>query len=138
MVGTTLGPQNDVTVVAEAEDGAPGKVDERQANVDAGSSNRISGAVEPVVWTKREGLLAPPGIATETEITAQVPEGSQRGSDVSVRPATSPTKSLVSRLKLPVRRHTSSDKRSAEKNASRRERKATKTLAIVLGLYQKN
>ena len=33
------------------------------------------------------------------------------------------------------RRRCSSDKKSAERSASRRERKATKTLAIVLGLY---
>ena len=107
---------------------------EDQTNVDAGSSSRSAGAVEPVVWTKRDGLLSPPEIVVETDNTAAAPAGDQRGSDVSIRPASSPARTLVNRLKLPGRRRCSSDKRSAEKSASRRERKATKTLAIVLGL----
>ena len=41
--------------------------------------------------------------------------------------------SRASTIKLPGRRRCSSDKKAAEKGAGRRERKATKTLAVVLG-----
>jgi len=95
MVGTASRPHNDVTVPA-VEDGTPGNVEEGQTNVDAG------GTGEQVVWTRRDGLLAPPGIVVETETTPS-PTGSQRGSDVSVRATNSPARSLVSRLKLPLR-----------------------------------
>ena len=135
MVGATSAPSNDVADPAAGagqEDGAGENVEERQTNVDIGTS---AGAVEPVVWTKRDGLLSPPGILVETQTAAAAPEGSPRGSEVNICPASSsPAKSLVSRLKLPGRRRCSNEKKSAEKNASRRERKATKTLAIVLGL----
>lgn len=132
MVGATSSmPRNDVAdPTAGAEDAV--RIEE-QAN-EVGSSRQSAGAVEPVVWTKRDGLLSPPEIVVEKEHPSPEPAASQRRSDVSIRPASSPGRSLVNRLKLPGRRRCSSDKRSAEKTASRRERKATKTLAIVLGL----
>ena len=131
MVG---GPHNDVTVSATvaAGDGAPRNTD------DPGSAPRTpTGAADPAIWTRRDGLLAPPGIVAETEITATALEAGQRGSDASIRrTSSSPTWSLISRFRLSARRRISSDKRGPERSSSRRERKATKTLAIVLGLYQ--
>ena len=133
MVGAASSmPGNDIAAgpTAAAEDAVriEGQADE------AGSSRQSAGAVEPVIWTKRDGLLSPPEIVVEREHPSPEPAANPRGSDVSIRPVSSPGKSLVNRLKLPGRRRCSSDKRSAEKAASRRERKATKTLAIVLGL----
>ena len=135
MVGAAaLGPHNDVTVSPAT---AAGDADPRNSEEIASPPRTPTGATEPAVWNRRDGLLAPPGIVAETEITATAPEASQRGSDASIGRTSSPSKSLISRFRLSARRRISSDKRGPEKSASRRERKATKTLAIVLGLYHR-
>jgi len=103
MVGAATAPNDVVAGLAAAtEDEAGGKVAEHQTDVDAGSSSRSAGALEQAVWTRRDGddgLLSPPTIVVEPQTT---PAGSQRGSEVGIRPA-SPARSLVSRLKLPGR-----------------------------------
>jgi len=139
MVGTVSGPSNDVkdatAAAPEVQDGARPDAEQSPTNVDV---------VEPAVWTRRDGLLlSPPGITVEPDphTAAMTPAATvqgqrQRGSDASVvRPTASPARNLVSRFKLHGRRRCSNDKKSAEKSASRRERKATKTLAIVLGAF---
>jgi len=129
MVGVPPGGPNDDVLdpaASVSEDGVERNAEEAETNADLRTQEPAA------VWAKRDGLLCPPGIETETAGPAAV---GPRGSDVSVRQTSSPARSLASRLKLPAIRRWSTGKKTAEKNASRRERKATKTLAIVLGIH---
>jgi len=105
MAGPASASDNDVNIPAPVAAAAAGAED-AQANAEEPhrrTATSSEGALQPVVWTKRDGLLSPPGIVVEAQTPPPSDGGHQRGSDVSFRQTGSPARSLASRIKLPRR-----------------------------------
>ena len=105
MAGPASASDNDVNIPAPVAAAAAGAED-AEANAEEPhrrTATSSEGALQPVVWTKRDGLLSPPGIVVEAQTPPPSDGGHQRGSDVSFRQTGSPARSLASRIKLPRR-----------------------------------